>query len=319
MTTNLCTYFDKNYLSKFLTCMDSVFENEKDVKFFCLCLDDYTFNYLETLKNDHLILISLKEIENCFLELKYAKKNREKVEYYFTLSPFLPLYIIEKFSVDIINYIDSDLFFFDTPKSIVNLLGDNSIIIIEHGIKTKRFGKFNVGWLTFKNDDISKNCLKRWGKECVNWCYDYVEGEKYADQKYLDKWPSDYKKVKVLSPNFNVAPWNFDNKKANIKEKKIFISEYKIIFFHFHGLHLFKYFFSSGFSIYNKRVGKLPINYLYKPYISRLENYNNKVDVIETRIRNIINYKNFKESVFKIFKLFIKIFKMIIFLDFYKK
>ena len=94
------------------------------------------------------------------LELKYAKKNREKVEYYFTLSPFLPLYILKNFSVEVINYIDSDLYFFDSPRKIIDLLQDYSIIIVEHGIKTKRFGKFNVGWLTFKNDIISKDCLK---------------------------------------------------------------------------------------------------------------------------------------------------------------
>ena len=33
-------------------------------------------------------------------------------------------------------------------------------MIVEHGIKTKRFGKFNVGWLTFKNDEIAIKCLK---------------------------------------------------------------------------------------------------------------------------------------------------------------
>lgn len=319
MRINLCSYFDKNYLSKFLTCMDSVIQHDKDVMFYCLCLDDYTYNYLNKLNYDYLTLISLNDVEDYFLELKYAKKNREKVEYYFTLSPFLPLYILKKFSVEIINYIDSDLYFFDSPRKVVNLLDDYSIIIVEHGIKTQRFGKFNVGWLTFRNDVISKNCLNKWGENCINWCYDYVEGDKYADQKYLDKWPTNYQKIKVLSPNYNVAPWNFDNKKVTIENKSIYINKNKLIFFHFHGLILFKHFFSSGFSIYNKKVGKQSIDYLYKPYISKLEFYNKKVNVVETRIRNIINFKNYKDSFFKIFKLFLKILKMFTFLDFYKK
>ena len=129
MRINLCTYFDKNYLSKFLTCMDSVINHDKDVMFYCLCLDDYTYNYLNNLNNKNLTLISLNEVEDCFLELKYAKKNREKVEYYFTLSPFLPLYILKNFSVEVINYIDSDLYFFDSPRKIIDLLQDYSIII----------------------------------------------------------------------------------------------------------------------------------------------------------------------------------------------
>ena len=45
-------------------------------------------------------------------------------------------------------------------------------------------------------------------------------------------------------------------------------------FLNFHGLILFKHFFSSGFSIYNKKVAKL--EYLYKPYISKLEFYTKK-------------------------------------------
>jgi len=319
MKVNLCTYFDKNYLSKFLACRESIIEYEKNVTFYCLCLDDFSYDYLKKIKKKNIQIISLKEIEEKYLVLKYAKKNREKVEYYFTLSPFLPLYILENFNVDIINYIDSDLFFFDSPKNIINLLDNNSIIIIEHGIKTQRFGKFNVGWLTFKNDETSKICLKDWGNNCINWCYDYVEEEKYADQKYLDSWPKKFKKIKVLSPSFNVAPWNVNSKDVEVRENKIFINKNKLIFFHFHGLLISKNFFSSGFSIYNKKASNNLIQYLYKPYIIKLENFKKEVNTVETRIRNTINYKNYKDSFFKVFKLIIKLIKIISFLDFYRK
>lgn len=319
MNINLCTYFDKNYLSKFLTCRESIIEHEKNVIFYCLCIDDFSYNYLKQFNKKDIQLISLKEIEEKYLSLKYAKKNRQTVEYYFTLSPFLPLYILENFNVDIINYIDSDLYFFETPRNIINLLKDNSIIIVEHGIKTQRFGKFNVGWLTFRNNALSKSCLKEWGNDCINWCYDYVEEEKYADQKYLDQWPKKFNKIKILSPSYNVAPWNVNNSDVKIKQKKLYINEEKLIFFHFHGLFISKKMFSSGFSIYNKKISKTLIEHLYKPYIKRLENVKKEVNVIETRIRNTIDNKNFKDSVFKVFKLLIKVLKIISFLDFYRK
>ena len=319
MNINLCTYFDKNYLSKFLTCRESIIEHEKNVIFYCLCIDDFSYNYLKQFNKKDIQLISLKEIEEKYLSLKYAKKNRQTVEYYFTLSPFLPLYILENFNVDIINYIDSDLYFFETPRNIINLLKDNSIIIVEHGIKTQRFGKFNVGWLTFRNNALSKSCLKEWGNDCINWCYDYVEEEKYADQKYLDQWPKKFNKIKILSPSYNVAPWNVNNSDVKIKQKKLYINEEKLIFFHFHWLFISKKMFSSGFSIYNKKISKTLIKHLYKPYIKRLENVKKEVNVIETRIRNTIDNKNFKDSVFKVFKLLIKVLKIISFLDFYRK
>jgi hypothetical protein len=77
--------------------------------------------------------------------------------------------------------------------------------------------------------------------------------------------------------------------------------------------------FSSGFSIYNKKISNILIQHLYKPYIKKLENVKKEVDVIETRIRNTIDNKNFKDSIFNVFKLLIKVLKMISFFDFYRK
>ena len=66
MKVNLCTYFDKNYLSKFLACRDSINKHEKNAYFFCLCLDDFTFDYLTKKNFKDLKPISLKQIEQYF-------------------------------------------------------------------------------------------------------------------------------------------------------------------------------------------------------------------------------------------------------------
>ena len=98
-----------------------------------------------------------------------------------------------------------------------------------------------------------------------------------------------------------------------IKQNEIFVNKNKLIFFHFHGLLISKKFFSSGFSIYNKKISKLSIKHLYRPYVKRLDKFKNEVNVIETRIRNTINYKNYTVSFIKFFKLFLKLLKMISF------
>ena len=317
---NLCTYFDKNYLVKFLICRKSILEFEKNVNFYCLCLDSYVYEFLNKIKIDNIILIKLDEIENHFLELKYAKKNREKIEYYFTLSPFLPLYILQKYQLDQINYIDSDLYFFDDPKKIINFLGDNSIILIEHGIKTKRFGKYNVGWLTFKNDEISRNCLEEWAKNCINWCYDYVEDDKYADQKYLDSWPEKYKNIKILPYEYSSAPWNISNENIEItSNNKMLINKNNLIFFHFHGLNIYNYFFSTGLSMYNKKLKKVFVDHIYKKYVAELELSKNQIDIVETNIRQNIKFNEFYHSFILTFKKIIRILKQFTFFDFYRK
>ena len=78
----------KNYLSKFLIVENQYNNHEKNAFYFCLCLDDFTFDYLTTKNFKDIKPISLKmKLRNHFLELKYAK-NREIVEFYFTYHLF---------------------------------------------------------------------------------------------------------------------------------------------------------------------------------------------------------------------------------------
>ena len=126
-------------------------------------------------------------------------------------------------------------------------------MIVEHGIKTKDLESLMLDGLHLKTMRLQIKCLKNWGNNCINWCYDYVEDNKYADQKYLDDWPKDYENVKVLSSKYNVAPLNLNDKDILINENKFFIKKNRIIFFHFHGLVLYDKFYSTGFSLYNKK------------------------------------------------------------------
>lgn len=318
MNINICTYFDKNYLTKFLACKSSINNFEKNVKFYCLCLDDFSIDYLSNKNFSNLKIISLNEIETYFPELKIAKNNRDLIEFYFTLSPFLPLYILQKFKIENINYIDCDLFFFDTPKKIFNLLGDKSIMIVEHGIKDERFGKYNVGWLTFRNDRNALKCLNDWSKNCINWCYDYVDGERYADQKYLDKWPNNYDGVIVLPSKYCVGPWNLNTKDISLKNDKLYISNNELIFYHFHALSIYKNLYSTGLSIYNKRLPNRYVNLLYKKYLTQLLELDKITKISKKKIRNQNKKKFSKKSLLKSIKILFRYIKILIFFDIYK-
>lgn len=318
MNINICTYFDKNYLSKFLACKHSINKYEKNVNFYCLCLDNFSLDYLSNKNYSDLTIISLNEIESYFPELKIAKKNRELIEFYFTLSPFLPLYILEKHKVDIINYVDSDLFFFDSPKKLIRLLGDHSIMIAEHGIKDNRFGKYNVGWLSFRNDRNGLKCLKDWGEDCLNWCHDYVDQDKYADQKYLDKWPMNYNNLVVLPSKYSVGPWNLNTKNITIKNNKIHLMNDELIFYHFHGLKIYKNFYSTGLSIYNKKLSKKYTSFLYFEYVKKLSELNKIIKITKVNIRGENKKRFSKQSILKFFKSLLRFIKILIFFDFYK-
>ena len=95
----LTTFFDKNYLSRGLVLYNSLKEYTSDFELYILCLDDFTKDYFEKNKNNftEVKTLQLDDIEENDSELAIAKSNRSRIEYYFTLSPCLPLYLLKKY------------------------------------------------------------------------------------------------------------------------------------------------------------------------------------------------------------------------------
>ena len=130
---HFCTYFDKNYLVRGLALYRSLQRHCDRFSLFVLCLDDETFSLLSKLNLNFLRLISLRELESNEKDLLPAKINRSDVEYFFTLSPVLPRYLLRRFSdIDVITYLDADLFFFASPDPIYDEFSQASVLVIEH-------------------------------------------------------------------------------------------------------------------------------------------------------------------------------------------
>ena len=112
------TYFDNNYLSRGIALYHSLNENCKDFfLLYVLCLDEATEQYFHHNQFDfpHVKTITLSEIEQFDTELHQSKKNRSIIEYYFTLSPCLPLYLLQKFNLSHICTLDADILFLSNP------------------------------------------------------------------------------------------------------------------------------------------------------------------------------------------------------------
>ena len=217
--------------------------SEGDFRFYVLCLDEYTHGVLGGLGKQTIVPIRLKDVEAWDSELLEAKSNRSIVEYYFTLSPILPLYVLEHFDCDLVTYLDADLMFFSSPEAIFEELGKQSIFITEHRFSSKlqnavKYGRFNVQCQSFRKGGFGLACLKHWRKQCLEWCYDRLEDGKFADQKYLDEWPELYGSNVVIGrhPGIGVAPWNVAERKVEIENGKFLINGLPIVFYHFHGL-----------------------------------------------------------------------------------
>jgi len=272
-----CTYFDSNYLIQGITLYRSLLKHCKHFKLYILCLDEETYDVLNRLNEERIHAISMQELEKWEPELLHAKENRNLVEYYFTLSPVLPLYILKKYNVDIITYLDADLFFYAKPDDIYTELGCKSILITPHRFppelkEDEIYGKYNIQYQSFRNDETGIQCLGRWKDQCIEWCYDRLENGKFADQKYLDEWPDLYESL-VVSQNIGVgvAPWNIASYQASTEQDDFILNSETVVFYHFHGFKILgQRLISHGMGHYHKPDKKL-ILWLYSGYMHELD------------------------------------------------
>ena len=276
---HFCTYFDSNYLIKGLALYRSLAQHCSRFNLWVLCMDRAAYNILSLMNLPELRLISLDEFENNDEALLAAKKNRSLIEYYFTCTPSLPLYILDNWpEVDRITYLDADLFFFAPPEQIYDELGHNSILIVEHRFSSRlrhleRFGIYNVGSLCLRRDESALRCLQWWRERCLEWCYDRVEDGRFADQKYLDDWPDRFSGVVVSRHNgVGIAPWNIANYTISERAGDVMVDEQSLVFFHFHGFNkLNRWIYDPGTTTYQTKLSRAARNHIYKPYIRILQ------------------------------------------------
>ena len=274
-----CTYFDSNYLTRGLALYRSLVRHTMPFRLWVLCFDDLTHEILQKLALPQVHPILLADFECGDEQLLRAKGNRSRIEYYFTCTPSLPLYILRNHpEVDVITYLDADLFFFSEPSPIYQELGGGSVLIIGHRfpphlshLETR--GIYNVGLLSFRRDDAALQCLHWWREQCLAWCYDRVEERRFADQKYLDDWPTRFQRVVVLQhKGAGLAPWNVANYCLRMDNGQVAVDSQPLVFFHFHGFkQVRQWLYQPGLVEYRVRADSLLKRYIYGPYIRELQ------------------------------------------------
>jgi hypothetical protein len=252
-----CTLFDYNYAHLGLAMCESLQARSTDYHIWILCLDERTYRALAALKLEHVSLVPISAVEA--EDVLIARGNRTWQEYCWTLSAVFTDYLMTtEAHIDLLTYLDSDIYFFSDPEPIFRELASSSILIVPHRfperLKHLEFnGKFNVQFVSFRRDEEGLTCLRTWRNQCVEWCYYRVEEHRMGDQKYLDAWPSLYSNVCILT-NFGagLALWNAEQYKIADENNRITVDGTPLIFYHFHR---FKYLgwrtFFSGFGDYD--------------------------------------------------------------------
>lgn len=236
-----CTYFDRGFLSQGLVLWRSLAANDSAAVLWVLALDDFTAEVLREIGGPQLRVVPLMELEAGDAELAAAKANRSRVEYYFTLSPCWPRWLLAQHpDIERVTYIDADMFFFASPASVFTAMdaAKASVLVTAHRFPEwlrphyEQHGKFNVGTLSFRNDAAGGACLDDWRARCLAWCHDRLEDGKYADQKYLDDWPAKLGAALLVleRPGVNLAPWNW---MQHDFVSRAWVDEQELVLFHF--------------------------------------------------------------------------------------
>jgi hypothetical protein len=273
-----CTYFDHRYLKLGLALHESLERVCQEFTLWVLALDAETAGFLEAMNLPSLRVVWLTDLEGFDPELKAIESTRTRVEYYFTCSPCLPRYLMSAHSLDQVTYLDSDLWFFSDPEPLFNEVDRHSIAIIPHrfaGAAARthaKYGRYNVGWLTFSNDDNGRACLEWWRSKCVEWCFDRVEANRYADQKYLEEFSELFSGVfSIKDPGANLAPWNLSGHQLTLDSGKVLVDGHLLMFFHFQGLRLVAPgSYDTNLSSYGVRLSPLLREAVFEPYLRAL-------------------------------------------------
>lgn len=284
-----CTYFDHNYLSRGLALHHSLQRHAPGSQLWVLCLSETCHQTLVRLGLPDVVPVQLADFEAADPEVAATRAHRSTIEYYFTCSAAWMLFVQQREpSAEWVTYLDGDLFFFASPEPVYDELRDAAVAIIPHRYTTKlarlrKFGTYNVGWVGVRNDPEGIAVIKWWRERCIEWCHDYVDGDRFADQGYLDSFPRLFPRVKIIENiGANLAPWNIGNYRIDFRDNRVMIdADHPLIFFHFQGLRKgLRWFIFNSHRSYRAPFSNEVREHIYKPYVDELLAVEKTVDPI---------------------------------------
>ena len=233
------TLFDRNYLLRGLTMVDSLLEQSQSAQVTVLALDWETSKFLtETRQDSRVNILSLDNLDS--ENLWAARRSRSYRDFCWTLSSVLCDHLLLEH--DEVIYLDADICFFNNPDELLDLCRCGQVAAVPHGFpqrlrSSEVNGIFNVQWVYFAGRQ-GKAASQRWAGQCLDRCELAPEDGIVGDQKYLDEWPDLYDSfISIDHLGAGVAPWNHEVREPRWSNGHWIVGvDTKLVFFHFHGL-----------------------------------------------------------------------------------
>lgn len=269
-----CTFFDSNYLNKGLSCYHSMVARNPSATLYVLCMDEGVRRAISALEN--AVPVSVADIEDYYPLVKKAKADRSPKEYCLTMKPLMPLYVFDRFSPDLLFYVDADMLFWSDPKEILDVMGAGSIMASDHElVPVYPAGRFNAGFLGYRNDGNCRAFLEWWRDRCIEWCRWFtIAPGKCGDQGYLNALHD----TAMFSgfapcphPGINLGPWNIA--KHNVTEQNgglLVDGKYNLICYHYHEFRILD---QNSYRATGWKHSDSDDRLIYKPYFELVKRF----------------------------------------------
>ncbi len=270
------TYFDQRYLAFAIVMLRSLRSHDPNSEIFALCFDQAAREIVAELGDENIITLSAQEIYDLEPKLiEYA--DRERKAFYATHKAVLPLYVLNlRPNLVAVAHIDADTRFFASPESLFTEIGDASIAISPHRFSRhyenlEKYGRFNAGFIYWRNDPIGLRCLADYRADCFQWCKEVAEPDgRFMNQGYLTAWPQRYPGTHIIQhAGANLAWWNIAGHSLTLGDR-VLVDAAPLIFYHFSSLFLDE---SGVWSTYNAFGDNLQLglDVIYRPYLEEIE------------------------------------------------
>ena len=243
MTRAFCTIVSSNYLPQAEVLIDSFRIHHPNDQFHLLLID--AFEVLES-TTDSVKYWVAEQIGIPREDLLRMRKSYDVVEFATSLKPFLLSHLLSM-GLSEATYLDPDIKIYSHIDSSINEQVGSVIALTPHRLTASKvetvselekvflkYGAFNLGFISVKNDLGSVEFLIWWQEHLVRDSTRRPISEVFTDQKWIDLVPSFFKYNIVKDFGYNVAPWNLDERNLSYESGELTVnSTSKVKFVHF--------------------------------------------------------------------------------------
>jgi hypothetical protein len=286
-----CTLFDKNYLYQAVALHRSLVRHAGEFRLYALCMDLIAYRLLSNMKSPTLIPVSVDELMTP--EILQVRQRTTHGQFCWVCQPLICEFVLDRFGVDMVTYLEADSMFFSTPEVLFAELSRKSVSLVPHNYSdefdnSETAGRFCVQFNAFRNDAAARRVLNYW-KE---WCFRYDKSEPllYPGQTSLDDWPRQFDCVAIIGHlGAGVAPWNIRAYTLGMREAVPTVDDMPVVFYHYHQYGRRT---DGGHDLGSYPMARAVVDHFYRPYVNELRLAEQAVKAVDSDFNYRREYSN---------------------------